>query len=82
VNCKFAQEVKILSRRAVEPFEVGLTKQLLCKVDPNAGRIGALLIRRVANRFLRQIGRELLSKLTVHFRLVTTLRLLRTKNHP
>jgi hypothetical protein len=54
VNCKFAQEVKILSRKAVEPFEVGLTKQLLCEVDPNAGRIGALLIRRVANRFLRQ----------------------------
>jgi hypothetical protein len=25
-----AQAVKILSRRAVEPFEVGLTKQLLC----------------------------------------------------
>jgi hypothetical protein len=45
VNCKFAQEVKILSRRAVEPFKVGLTKQLLCEVDPNAGRIGALLIR-------------------------------------
>jgi hypothetical protein len=36
VNCKFAQAVKILSRRAVEPFEVGLTKQLLCVVDPNA----------------------------------------------
>jgi hypothetical protein len=52
VNCKFAQEVKILSRKAVEPFEVGLTKQLLCEVDPNAGRIGALLIRRVA-RLLR-----------------------------
>jgi hypothetical protein len=44
----------MLSRRAVEPFEVGLTKQLLCEVDPNAGRIGALLIRRVANR---QIGK-------------------------
>jgi hypothetical protein len=51
VNCKFAQEVKILSRRAVEPFEVGLTKQLLCVVDPNAGRIGELLIRRSNYKF-------------------------------
>ena len=36
MNCKFAQEGKILSRRAVEPFEVELTKQLLCVVDPDA----------------------------------------------
>jgi len=42
VNCKFSQEEKILSGRAVE------------LVDSKAGRIGALLIRRVANRFLRQ----------------------------
>jgi len=59
VNCKFVKEVKILFRRAVEPFEVGLTKQLLCVVDPDAGRIGALLIRRVANRFLRQEAQNL-----------------------
>jgi hypothetical protein len=31
----------------------------LCVVDPNAGRIGALLIRRVANRFLRQESQNL-----------------------
>jgi hypothetical protein len=59
VNCKFAQAVKILSRRAVEPFEVDLTKQLFCVVDPNAGRIEELLIRRVANRFLRQESQNL-----------------------
>jgi hypothetical protein len=47
----FQQAVKILSRRAVEPFEVGLTKQLLCVVDPNAGRIGELLIRRSNYKF-------------------------------
>jgi uncharacterized protein YaeQ len=55
----FAQEVKILSRRAIEPFEVGLPKQLLWVVDPNAGRIGAVLIHRVANRFLRQESQNL-----------------------
>jgi hypothetical protein len=62
VNCKFAQEVKILSRRAVEPFEVDLTKQLFCVVDPNAGRIEELLIRRVANRFLRQESQIILGE--------------------
>jgi len=45
--------------RAVESFEVGLTEQFLCVVDPDAGRIGALLIRRVANRFLRQESQNL-----------------------
>ena len=38
----------LFDERAVEPFEVGLSKQLLCVVDPDAGRTGALLIRRVA----------------------------------
>jgi hypothetical protein len=35
----------------LKPFEVGLTKQLLCVVDPNAGRIGELLIRRSNYKF-------------------------------
>jgi hypothetical protein len=37
-------------------------KQLLCVVDLNAGRIGALLIRRVANRFLRQESQIILGE--------------------
>jgi len=40
-------------------FELGLTKQFLCVVAPAPGCIGALLIRRVANQFLRQESQNL-----------------------
>ena len=46
------QRVIFFDERAAEPFVVALTERLLCVVCDGRRAAGALMIRRVANRFL------------------------------
>jgi hypothetical protein len=56
---KFLPPERTYSSLQIGKFPFAYRGLKIIPVDPNAGRIGALLIRRVANRFLRQESQNL-----------------------